>query len=308
MTELTIRSRYFGDPFTLTADLSASQFDLIEPGGYQAFMTSTVAFEGGPTLEVELEVNLYDNYAEVDFPGEPIEDGLLVAFTLFEGVDRPGSWIIELDSTNTGLFTGGSPEGPATLADFDDTVEAFAFDFDTITFAQEPVDEVTLGTPGSTATNPPPGASAGPSSPPPTSNHDVPHYVSEIVLLYEAALNRDGAFDTAGLNYWIDQFEAGVSLLDVTFFMTQSEEFMATTGDPAIDTEAVILENIYENVLDRPSDPGGYAYWLGLLESDQLEIHEALFYIAVDTENRIQSFESTEAIVQVEDGVWDVLF
>jgi hypothetical protein len=63
--------------------------------------------------------------------------------------------------------------------------------------------------------------------------------------------------------YWIDQVRnRGVSAGGVSDQFARSTEFVATYG--ALDN-AGFVERIYHNVLQRPSDAGGKAYWVDLL-------------------------------------------
>lgn len=80
----------------------------------------------------------------------------------------------------------------------------------------------------------------------------------QLERLYLAYFQRNS--DRAGLNFWV---EDGRSLPVVSQEFAQSAEFQATYGD--LDDEAFV-ELVYRNVLGRPSDAGGRAFWLDQLD------------------------------------------
>lgn len=103
--------------------------------------------------------------------------------------------------------------------------------------------------------------------------------IENIALIYEAALNREP--DESGLNYWIDVALQGQSTIDISSFFIQSEEFKANVG--VADDEGFI-DRMYLNVLDRPADAAGKAYWLEQMETGLTQA-EVLNYFAVSQEN-----------------------
>ena len=66
--------------------------------------------------------------------------------------------------------------------------------------------------------------------------------------------------------YWIAQLESGSSLNGVANAFVASDEFQSLYGDSVTDEEFVNL--LYNNVLDRDADAGGYTYWTNALHSD----------------------------------------
>ncbi|MFK3974241.1 DUF4214 domain-containing protein [Pseudomonas sp. NPDC087358] len=74
--------------------------------------------------------------------------------------------------------------------------------------------------------------------------------------LYQAAFDRKA--DTAGLNYWTKELDAGKSLLQVANGFVDSGEFK--TLNPASDQNSLI-NNFYLHVLHRDADAGGLQYW-----------------------------------------------
>ena len=82
-----------------------------------------------------------------------------------------------------------------------------------------------------------------------------------IERLYQAFFLRSP--DTAGLNYWMGQANAGASLETIAASFAQSPEFQSRYGS-VDDQQFVSL--VYTNVLGRSADAGGLAYWTGLLQ------------------------------------------
>ena len=82
----------------------------------------------------------------------------------------------------------------------------------------------------------------------------------DVARLYSAYFGRDA--DKSGLSYWVGRVQAGTSLNAVSSAFADSSEFKTTYG--ALD-EAGFVNLVYQNVLGRPGDSGGTAYWTGQL-------------------------------------------
>lgn len=82
--------------------------------------------------------------------------------------------------------------------------------------------------------------------------------------LYQVLLGRPA--DLGGLGYWVHrQWDDDLDLTDAAHWMSQGAEFRLRYG--WMDDETYI-DTLYRNVLGRPADPFGKAYWL-----DQLPFH-----------------------------------
>lgn len=85
---------------------------------------------------------------------------------------------------------------------------------------------------------------------------------SEILRLYRAIFNREP--DLPGAIYWIDTVHEGLgkSILEVTGFIATEDqpEFQQAYAD--VSTNEEFIERIYQNMLGRPAEPDGKAYWL----------------------------------------------
>lgn len=79
--------------------------------------------------------------------------------------------------------------------------------------------------------------------------------------LYKAAFDR--APDEGGLGFWISAIDSGASLTSVAKGFISSPEFQNLYGNNVTDKDFVT--KLYNNVLDRNPDQGGYDFWLGTL-------------------------------------------
>jgi hypothetical protein len=113
--------------------------------------------------------------------------------------------------------------------------------------------------------------------------------------LYQAALDRTP--DTGGLSYWVDILDQGHSLHTVANEFIKSKEFHSLYGnDP---TNADLVDLLYENVLHREPDQGGYDYWLGRMD-DGVSQADMLIAFSESDENQANVWPA------VHDGIWMV--
>jgi len=86
--------------------------------------------------------------------------------------------------------------------------------------------------------------------------------IAPIVRLYFSYFLRIP--DSVGLMYWINVYNIGWSLGAISDSFAGSEEFQQTYG--ALSNEAFV-NLVYQNILGRAPDPGGYAFWAGEMNS-----------------------------------------
>jgi Domain of unknown function (DUF4214) len=80
-------------------------------------------------------------------------------------------------------------------------------------------------------------------------------------LLYSAALGR--APDIAGLQFWTSNVDdSHISLSDVANSFAASPEFISHYGSLS---DAAFVQQLYQNVLDRPGEAGGVQFWQNAL-------------------------------------------
>ena len=85
--------------------------------------------------------------------------------------------------------------------------------------------------------------------------------------IYKAAFDRDSMDgDKAGLGYWIAQMDDGMDMVEVAARFIDSDEFRSLYGTNP--TNGEFLTKVYNNVLDRDPDAGGYDWWIDQLDNN----------------------------------------
>lgn len=77
-----------------------------------------------------------------------------------------------------------------------------------------------------------------------------------VTRLYRAYLARTPDF--GGLEHWVSRLQAGVPLARVSSAFAGSSEFARRYGNLG---DTAFVDRVYRNVLGRPADPAGRAYW-----------------------------------------------
>ena len=85
---------------------------------------------------------------------------------------------------------------------------------------------------------------------------------AQVYRMYQTTLDRPP--DPGGHQGWTGRLLAGMTLQQVATGFVASREFQATYGAT---TNAQFVTLLYDNVLDRAPDPGGFATWTAALES-----------------------------------------
>ncbi len=111
---------------------------------------------------------------------------------------------------------------------------------------------------------------------------DLEGNAGQAYRLYQAAFDR--VPDQGGLGYWIDQMDSGVVLSQVATGFINSAEFKSLYGNNPSDSAFVTL--LYDNVLHRAPDAGGYAYWMNEL-AHGVTREQALIGFSESTENKV---------------------
>jgi hypothetical protein len=91
---------------------------------------------------------------------------------------------------------------------------------------------------------------------------DINGNAGESYRLYQAAFNRTP--DKVGLGYWINSMDHGHTLMEVAASFINSAEFAEKYG--ANPSDAQYVQALYQNVLHRAPDAGGYDFWLHALQ------------------------------------------
>ncbi|MBK6999888.1 MAG: DUF4214 domain-containing protein [Rhodoferax sp.] len=111
---------------------------------------------------------------------------------------------------------------------------------------------------------------------------DISGNAGQAYRLYQAAFNR--VPDNGGLKYWIGQLDAGMPLQEVAARFIDSNEFRSLYGTNP--SNADFLTQLYNNVLHRAPDPGGYAWWLEQLNTGAHTQKSALMGFSESPENQ----------------------
>ncbi len=88
------------------------------------------------------------------------------------------------------------------------------------------------------------------------------HINDQIVRLYDTVFDR--APDAGGLEFWNNASHTGFGLRDLATFFISAPEFASTYGEP---TNRGFVESMYLNVLDRPGEAEGIAFWTNALDA-----------------------------------------
>ncbi len=107
----------------------------------------------------------------------------------------------------------------------------------------------------------------------------------EILRLYPAFFNRQP--DLGGARYWILEVHAqGQTIDQITAYFSDplQTEFVKFYEDIPGDDHEAYLARVYQNMLGRPADPDGFAYWLNLMETDQLDRGSVVRWVALNEE------------------------
>ena len=122
---------------------------------------------------------------------------------------------------------------------------------------------------------------------------DIGGDAGQAYRLYQAAFNRIP--DLSGLGYHINNLDAGRSLNDVAREFINSPEFKATYGALS---NADFVNQLYVNVLHRPGEAAGVAYWIDLLNSGANERSNVLSGFSESPENQLNVIGSIQNGVQ----------
>jgi hypothetical protein len=117
--------------------------------------------------------------------------------------------------------------------------------------------------------------------------YDLDGNAGKVYRLYQAALNRQP--DLAGIGYWIKVLDGGGTLEQMAASFAASGEFKGLYGSNP--SQQQLITAMYNNVLHRTPDSGGYDYWLNGLNHG-LSVAGLLLNFADSAENRSQTAAS----------------
>lgn len=108
--------------------------------------------------------------------------------------------------------------------------------------------------------------------------------------------------DDEGLEHWIDARGDGHRLEDIAEWFAESDEFEARYGGTDF---SEFLDLLYTDVLGRPADPEGKAYWSGLLADGQVTRGTIVVYFTEGVELRQVAQTRSELLVVHRVMGWD---
>lgn len=111
---------------------------------------------------------------------------------------------------------------------------------------------------------------------------DIDGIGGQVYRIYNAVLNRTP--DAEGLGFWIRRMDEGASLRDVASHVFVSDEFRANFGTGLSNSQ--LVNQLYQNILDRAPEQAGIDYWLGALDAGKITQADALAMISESVENR----------------------
>ena len=118
--------------------------------------------------------------------------------------------------------------------------------------------------------------------------------VDPVTRLYQAYFLR--VPDRAGITFWVGKRQAGVTLAKVSDGFARSAEFVTQYGSL---TNKAFVERIYQNVLGRPGETGGVAYWAGQLDAGRKTRGAVMVGFSESPEYRGQQAAAVDAAVLV---------
>jgi hypothetical protein len=100
--------------------------------------------------------------------------------------------------------------------------------------------------------------------------------------IYKAAFARTP--DVRGLSFWIEAMDKGATPTGIAQEFIKSSEYRQVYGISPSDTE--VVSRYYRNVLGREGEPGGIAFWVGVLRDKKATLAEVLAGFSESPENQ----------------------
>ena len=97
------------------------------------------------------------------------------------------------------------------------------------------------------------------------------HLDAQLVRLYDTVFDR--APDPEGRAFWNSSLDQGYSFTVLAEHFMRAPEFAATYGQP---TNRQFVVSLYENILDRPGDAEGVAFWTAALDQGRAQRAETV--------------------------------
>lgn len=119
--------------------------------------------------------------------------------------------------------------------------------------------------------------------------------VDPVTRLYQAYFLRTP--DKAGLEYWIDQRLGGRSMASISGYFARSSELIGRYGHLS---DRALVAQVYENVLGRPGEAAGVAYWTNEITRGRRSRGAVLLGFSESPEYRaVRSSPTTVAVLSI---------
>ena len=109
------------------------------------------------------------------------------------------------------------------------------------------------------------------------------HLDAHLVRLYDCVFDRQP--DPEGRAFWNNSLDQGYSLTVLADHFMRAPEFAATYGQP---TNRQFVESLYSNILDRPGEEGGIAFWTAALDEGRAQRAETVVGFSESQEHVVQ--------------------
>lgn len=110
---------------------------------------------------------------------------------------------------------------------------------------------------------------------------DINGSAGQIYRLYQAAFDR--VPDVGGLAFWLARTDAGDSMMQIADYFSQNKEYIDLYANTSNEQ---FVTKLYEHVLDRAPEGGGYDFWVGNLNSGATNRDEVLTMFSESPENQ----------------------
>ncbi|WP_306391481.1 DUF4214 domain-containing protein [Telluria beijingensis] len=112
---------------------------------------------------------------------------------------------------------------------------------------------------------------------------DINGSAGQIYRLYQAAFDR--VPDGGGLAFWINRTDQGDSLMQIAKYFAMNQEYIDLYANTSNEQ---FVTKLYEHVLDRAPEGGGYDFWVGNLNTGATNRDEVLTLFSESPENQAQ--------------------
>jgi len=110
---------------------------------------------------------------------------------------------------------------------------------------------------------------------------DINGSAGQIYRLYQAAFDR--VPDVGGLAFWLARADLGDSMMQIANYFSQNKEYIDLYANTSNEQ---FVTKLYEHVLDRPPEGGGYDFWVGNLNAGATNRDEVLNMFSESPENQ----------------------